>query len=203
MRRAVIGVVAVGFVVLVARSLAYAAEPDPSARFLQHGAGSPAVPAFALSALALGAALAVAVCWLTAIAVGERAILERRGAQPFAIVRTVAVAAALAIVTSFVGGMLEAYVHWRSGLGWHGLHCLVGPVHRDLLPIEAGLSFVAAAVMAAARHIGAWMRRTFAQLAAQLPPLELVALLVSREASVRCVPARLGAVSARGPPLLG
>ena len=30
--------------------------------------------------------------------------------------------------------LLESYLHWRAGLGWHGLHCLVGPVHRDALP---------------------------------------------------------------------
>ena len=33
--------------------------------------------------------------------------------------------------------MLESTIHWREGLGWHGLHCLLGPVHRDAIPILA------------------------------------------------------------------
>ena len=150
---------AVVLVVLLARTLAYAALPDPSARFLRHQAGGPTVPAIALVALGLCAVLAVTVCWLVAVAVRERALIERRVAERFAVARTCALALWLTVAACFAGGILEAYLHWRAGLGWHGLHCLVGPVHRDLLPIEAGLSFVAAALMAAARHIGAWMRQ--------------------------------------------
>ena len=78
-------------------------------------------------------------------------------------------ALALSVCTSVAGVLLEAYIHWRAGLGWHGLHCLFGPVHRDLLPFEAGLSFVAAALLAAGEHVAAWMRRTFALLRA-VPP---------------------------------
>lgn len=202
-RRSLIGAAAVALVVLVGRSLAYAAEPGATARFLQHGAGSPAVPAFALAALALGAAVSIAVCWLAAFAVGERSILERRPAQPFAVGRMLAVALALTVITCVVGGLLEATVHWRAGLGWHGLHCLFNPVHRDLLPIETGLSFVAAAVLAAARHIGAWMRRTFARLAAQFPPFGFVETLACSDAVALRATARIGAPSARAPPALG
>ena len=43
---------------------------------------------------------------------------------------------------------LESYLHWRAGLGWHGLHCLAGPVHRDAVPIVAALSLVAVALFA-------------------------------------------------------
>ena len=75
----------------------------------------------------------------------------------------------LSVCTSIAGGLFEAYIHWRAGLGWHGLHCVIGPVHRDLLPFEAGLSFVAAALLAAGEHVAAWMRRTFALLRA-VPP---------------------------------
>jgi hypothetical protein len=202
-RRSLSGTAAVVLVVLVARSLAYAAEPGATARFLQHGAGSPAVPSFALAALALGAAVAIAVCWLAAVAVGERAVLERRPAQPFGVARVFVVALAFTVVTSVVGGLLEATIHWRAGLGWHGLYCLAGPVHRDLLPIEAGLSFVAAALMAAARHVRAWMRRTFARLAAQLPPFAFVEALACSDAVAVLASARLAAASARAPPALG
>jgi hypothetical protein len=192
---------AVILVVLTARSLAYAAEPSPSARFLRHQAGGPAVPVIALAALGICAVLAVIVCWLVAVAVRERALLERRAAAPFAVARSLMLVAGLALTTCFAGGMFEAYLHWRAGLGWHGLHCLVGPVHRDLIPFETGLSFVAAAVIAAARHIAAWMHRTFARLAAELPALLFVVSLTFGEATaVRVVP-RARAASARAPPL--
>jgi hypothetical protein len=193
--------VAVILVVLVARTLAYAAVPDPSARFLRHQAGGPAVPALALVALGICAVLAVTVCWLVSVAVRERALIERRAAERFAVVRTCALAAGMTLASCFVGGMLEAYLHWRAGLGWHGLHCLLGPVHRDLLPFETGLSFVAAAVIAAARHVAGWMRRTFARLAAELPALLFVAAPTLGEATAVRIAAVGRAASARAPPL--
>src|SRR5690349_20528069 len=137
-RRSIGGAGTVVLVVLLARSLAYATVPDPSARFLAHRAGGPALPVLALVALGLGAVLALAICSLVAVAVRERALLERRDAERFDVVRTLALAVLLTVTTCFAGGMFEAYLHWRAGLGWHGLHCLVGPVHRDLIPFEAG-----------------------------------------------------------------
>jgi hypothetical protein len=119
----------------------------------------------ALVSLALGAAIAVAICWLAAVAVRERALIEQREAGPFAVRRMFALSVALTLSTCLVGGLLEAYLHWRAGLGWHGLNCLVGPVHRDLLPVLAALCLVAAAVIAAADHVLAWMRRVLAVFA--------------------------------------
>ena len=60
--------------------------------------------------------------------------------------------------------MLESTIHWREGLGWHGLTCLLGPVHRDAIPILAALSLVAVAVHGAVEHLLDWARRLFAQL---------------------------------------
>jgi hypothetical protein len=135
--------------------------------------GGPGLPAVAIVSLAIAATLAIGICWLAAIGVRERAALERRRlANPvrtFRVGRTLARAVALMAVTSLAGGLLEAYLHWRAGLGWHGLHCLVGPVHRDLIPLYAGLSLVAAAIIGAGEHAAAWMRRTFAVLRA-VPP---------------------------------
>jgi hypothetical protein len=202
-RRALIGTAAAALVVLLARSLAYAVEPTPAARLLEQRAGGPSLPILALVSLALGASIAVAVCWIAAMAVRERALLERRRAERFAVGRVLAVALVLALVTCIAGGLLEAFIHWRAGLGWHGLRCLLGPVHRDLLPIETGLSFVGAAIIAAAQHVLAWMRRTFARLAAAV-------LHPSRGAEVRVRlfdsprPAvRVGSASARAPPAVG
>jgi hypothetical protein len=195
--------IAVILVVLVARRLAYATESAQTAQLLERRAVGPAVPAPALVALAICAVLAVTVCWLVAVGVRERALIVRRKAAPFAVARTCVTAAFLTLTTCFAGGMLEAYLHWRAGLGWHGLHCLVGPVHRDLIPFEAGLSFVAAALIAAARHVAAWMRSTFARLAADLPALLFGALPAFGEATAVCTRARAVAASARAPPLAG
>jgi hypothetical protein len=199
----VIRACAVILVVLVARSLAYAAEPSRSSQFLQHQAGGPLVPAVALVALGLCGVLAVTVCSLVAMGVRERALLERRESDPFAVTRTLLLAVGLTVTTCFAGGMLEAYLHWRAGLGWHGLHCVVGPVHRDLIPFETGLSFVAAALIAAARHIAAWMRRTFARLAAELPVVASAETPSFAEATAVRVALVTGAASARAPPVLG
>jgi hypothetical protein len=203
MRKALIGAVVTTLVVLLARSLAYATEPTPTARLLEHRAGGPTLPVLALAFLAVGAAIAVAVCWLAALAVRERALIERRRAEVFPASRVIALTLALALTTTVAGGLFEAYLHWRAGLGWHGLRCLLGPVHRDLIPFETGLSFVAAAVVAAAAHVLAWMRRTFARLGSILPrpwPLSSVRLQVLEvPAEALC----LGSASARAPPALG
>jgi len=168
-RKSAIGWATAALVVLLARTIAYATEPTPAARVLEQRAGGPALPLLVLVSLTLAASIAVAVCWLAAMAVRERALLERRTSAAFPVARTLAIALLLASVTSLAGGLLEAYLHWRAGLGWHGLHCIFGPVHRDLLPLESGLSLVAAALLVAAQHVAAWMRRTFARLRAVLP----------------------------------
>jgi hypothetical protein len=203
MGKALIGGAATTIVVLLARSLAYAAMPAPEARMLAQRAGGPAVPVVALVALALAAALAIAICWLAAVAVRERALLKRRPAEPFAAGRALALAAVLAVASTVAGGLLEAYLHWRAGLGWHGLHCLVGPVHRDLIPFETGLSLVAAAIIAAGRHVVAWMRRTFARLGAELPLLHFAEPPSFTDTTALRIAERIGVASARAPPTLG
>ena len=168
-------IVATALVVLLTRSIAYAIVPGSAARVLEHRAGGPGLPVLTLVAVALGGSLAVAICWLAAFGVRERALLERRtladAAPRFRPAPTLAAAIALAVITSVAGGLFEAYLHWRAGLGWHGVQCVFGPVHRDLVPIATALSFVAAALLAAAEHITAWMRRTFALLRTLPPPL--------------------------------
>jgi hypothetical protein len=165
-RRSLVWLVAGALVVLLARTIGYAAMPSPLAGLYAHRAGGPELPEIALVALSLGAAVAIAVCWLTALGVRERRLLERRTlASPLPPLRPGAIvlrAGMLWAVAAPAAGLLEAYIHWRAGLGWHGLHCLVGPVHRDLIPIVGALSLVASAAIAAADHVLAWMRRTFA-----------------------------------------
>jgi len=199
-------VVAAALVVFLARSIAYAIAPSPAARVLEHRAGGPALPVLTLVALALGGSIAIATCWLAAFGVRERELLERRAlAAPtprFRPAHTFALALALSVVTSLGGGLLEAYLHWRAGLGWHGVQCVFGPVHRDLVPIATSLSFVAAALLAAADHVTAWMRRTFAVLSALPPRLFRADLPSWVRADMRRASRRFGAGTARAPPAL-
>jgi hypothetical protein len=193
-------------VVPLTRSIAYAIAPSPAARVLEHRAGGPALPVLTLVALALGGSLAVAICWLAAFGVRERALLERRTlaetAPRFRPARTFAFAVVLAVITSVAGGLFEAYLHWRAGIGWHGIQCVFGPVHRDFLPIATALSFVAAALLAAAEHVAAWMKRTFALL--RKVPAQLVRAVVRLEPVVDApqVSWRVSNARPRAPPAL-
>jgi hypothetical protein len=81
--------------------------------------------------------------------------------------RVLGAALGLFAVTSLAFASLESYLHWRAGLGFHGLHCLVGPVHRDALPLLGALSLLGASAEAAARHLLRWMRRTIRALRAR------------------------------------
>jgi hypothetical protein len=170
-RRALAWLAAAVLVILLGRTIGYAAVPSPAAELYGHELGGPTLPQLALVALALGGSVAIAICWLASLGVRERRLLERRvlSSPPPALRpgRVLLHALVLWAVCAPAAGLLEAYVHWRAGLGWHGLHCLVGPVHRDLLPILAALSLVAAAAVAAADHVLTWMRRTFALLGAR------------------------------------
>jgi hypothetical protein len=60
--------------------------------------------------------------------------------------------------------LVESYLHWRAGLGFHGLSCLVGPVHRNAIPLLAALALIAAALAEAAGHVLAWMRAVVREL---------------------------------------
>ena len=183
LRTAALWTAAGALVVLSARWLAYAVVPSPAARVLEHRAGGQGLPMVTLVSLTLGVSVAIVVCWLAALGVRERALLERRiltaPAPRLRLGRLLIQTFVLAVCTSLAGGLLEAYIHWRSGLGWHGLHCIVGPVHRDLLPFDGALSLIAAAVVAAVQHVVAWMRRTFALLRA-VPRVRRLAVPTSR-----------------------
>jgi hypothetical protein len=162
-------------VVLATRTLIYALAPQSLllAELADNRVVGPhlTLPLLAIvgAAAVLGAgALAVAV-----VSVRVRLELEGRRLVSAPRIRPGVLAGrvvALFLVTSFAFAMLESYLHWREGLGWHGLHCLVGPVHRDAIPILVALSLLAVAVHGAVEHLLAWARRLFAQLAARLFP---------------------------------
>jgi hypothetical protein len=193
-------------VVLLARTIGYAAAPSPMAHLYAGNLGGPSLPLVTLVALSLALIAAIAVCWLATLGVRERRLLERRalvGPQPrIKPARVLANALAFWVVCSIASGLVEATIHWRAGLGWHGLHCLVGPVHRNLLPIVAALALVASACIAAGDHVVSWLRRRFALLrSAAARPFALWMLPAPRESRVPRERSRAARAGARAPPV--
>lgn len=165
-------------VVLVSRWIAYQLAPSPLALVLKQQAGGPGLLVVAAVALGLAVSVGLAIVALAALAVREQGLLETRPVleRPrLRLARLVVRSLVLWTAASLAFALLESTIHWRAGLGWHGLHCLVGPVHGDAVPIMLALSFLAAALVAACEHVLAWLRRTLARLAASLragaPPL--------------------------------
>jgi hypothetical protein len=160
-------------VVLAGRSLAYALAPraTPLSVELQQQVGGPGLVRTTLVSLAVALALASAFVGVAALAVRERHLLSGQpGEAPrLRLLPLLGAALGLWIATSLAFAALESYVHWRAGLGIHGLDCLIGPVHRDALPLLAGLSLLAAAAEAAVRHLLSWLRRTLAALRRRSP----------------------------------
>ena len=191
-------------VVLATRTLVYALAPQ--SLLLAELAHNRAVgPHLTLPLLAITGAATVIGTGALAVAVASvRVRLELEGRRLVSPPRLrpgllAARAVALFFTASFAFAMLESTIHWSEGLGWHGLRCLVGPVHRDAIPILAALSLLAVAVHGAVEHLLVWARRLFAQLAARLfsapgPPARAP---LSRFSPRRRTPAT-GA--ARGPP---
>jgi hypothetical protein len=194
-------------VVLAARALAYALAPHATVvgNELEQQAGGPGLVVTAVAALVGAAVVASAVLWIAALAVRERHLLaggsgEAPALRPF---HVLGAALGLFVVTSLAFASLESYLHWRAGLGFHGLHCLIGPVHRDALPLLGSLSLLAAAAEAAARHLLRWMRRTIQALGAR-PRVRLrpSARPLPPRARAPGRPGLAGLDLARGPPTL-
>jgi hypothetical protein len=205
MKRALAWLLAVALVVLGSRTIVYAISPSPLAAELSHEAGGPALPAIAVVAGLLAVAFSAAVVWLAALGVRERRLLETRpviGEPRLRLGLLAARALGLWLITMPAFAYLESTIHWRQGLGWHGLHCLMGPVHRNAIPILGALSLVTAALAAALEHVFAWMRRTLASIARPRRIAGIV--LVARPPSPELLPAAAIAapLGARGPPRL-
>jgi hypothetical protein len=202
--RALVWALAALLVIAASRQIAYALAGDAVARRLA-GQGGGADPIW-IAAVALTASAAVAIvgAWLVALGVRERCALDlARWAAPAPLrpSRIAVRAAVLALVTNLGFALTESCIHYHEGLGWMGLRCLRGPVHADAAPILIGLSLVAAALVTAADHVLAALRRSAARRVLARRPR--AARAVSRRPVARAVraSARLcGANSTRGPP---
>jgi hypothetical protein len=168
----------VAVLVLVARWLCYAlAAPSPLSGKLEASAGGPRLVVVTLVSVALGAGVSVFTVWLAALGVRERARLRpERVAPRLRLRRFVLRFLVLYAASSLAFALFESYLHWRTGIGFHGLSCLAGPVHRNALPILAALALVAAALAEAAAHVLAWVRAVVRELrkrrlAGALPPV--------------------------------
>ncbi len=150
----------VALLVLAARSLTYALAPaSPLTTRFEASAGGPRLVVVTIVSLGLAAAVSAAVVWLAAVGVRERQRLRPERELPRLRLRRLALrAVALSIAGSLGFALMESYVHWRAGLGFHGLSCLLGPVHRNALPLLTAFALLAAALAEAVGHVHAWLR---------------------------------------------
>ncbi len=187
---------------LASRALAYALAPaNPVARELEGRTGGTAPLAVIAGALVAVLAVGAGALWVASLSVREQAALAGEEAPRLnwrRLALRVAVVFVLATVT-FTGA--EIWLHVQAGLGFHGWHCVLGPMHRNALPFLAALSIAAGLVVAAVERLVAWARRLVRALRARPPglrpaplPRPLGDLLVPFVAPRRC--------AARGPPLL-
>jgi hypothetical protein len=194
---------------LLTRTVVYGMAPSAgeASRALGGHLGGPGFVVVLLVAVGLAGLLSVGLVWLASMGVRERwTLAERRpeGAPPRIALRPLLTRAlALTLVGWLTFAGVETVIHLRAGLGFHGLECLVGPVHRNALPVVAGLGLLASALLSVAGLVLAWMRRTVGRLVTPRPAARRrFALAVFSSHSVaRRAPLRRG-MPARGPPLV-
>src|SRR4029453_1462858 len=114
-------------------------------------AGGPRLVMVTVVSLALAVAVSTAAVWLAVVGVRERQRLRpERDLPRIRLQRLVLRAVVLTVASSLAFALVESYIHWRAGLGFHGLSCLFGPVHRNALPVLSAMALVVAALAAAA-----------------------------------------------------
>jgi hypothetical protein len=152
-------------VILTTRWLCYALAPSPLATRFEGAAGGPSLVVVTLVSLVLAGAVSAAAVWLAVVGVRERQRLRPERELPRPRLHRIAVRTlVLSTVCSLGFALLESYIHWRAGLGFHGLSCLFGPVHRNALPLIVALSVLAAGLAEAVQHLHAWARAAVREL---------------------------------------
>jgi hypothetical protein len=192
----------VALVVLAARQLAYALAPQLTMASLPHAVGGPGLVVTTLVAVPIALGLGCAILWLAALGVRERHLLSEDviiapRVRPVGIALD-GVAVALSSCVTFAA--LESWVHWRAGLGFHGLACLTGHEHRNAIPIILALALLAAAARGALRHVVAWMRRTIVLLRARPRVLSHATSLLCTTATPAFSSLLANRIRVRGPP---
>jgi hypothetical protein len=173
-RRGLLWLGVVALLVLATRWLTYALTgPSPLTTRFEASAGGARFVVVTLVSLGLAAAVSLATLWLAVLGVRERQRLRPERELPRIRLRRLALRAiVLTVAGSLAFALFESWLHWRAGLGFHGLSCLFGPVHRNALPLLAALSLLAAALAEAVAHLYAWMRATARALLT--PAIELL-----------------------------
>jgi hypothetical protein len=155
-------------VVAAGRQAAYALTGGSLAERLSSDGGGPGVVWIATAALAGSVSAALVGLWLVACGVRERCALEFEGwatTPPSVSVAGLAQrTAVLSIATTAAFTVFESTLHYEEGLGFHGWHCIAGPVHQNAAPILIGLSLIAAACVTASELVLGALRRAVARL---------------------------------------
>ena len=155
-------------VVAAGRQTAYALTGGSLAERLSSDGGGPGVAWVATAAIAGSVSAALVGLWLVACGVRERCALELEGwatTPPSVSVAGLARRTALlSVATTAAFTVFESTLHYTEGLGFHGWHCIAGPVHQNAAPILIGLSLVAAACVTAAELVLGALRRAVARL---------------------------------------
>jgi hypothetical protein len=162
---------------LGARTVAYTLVPaSPVARELEGRTGGSAPVAVTAAVLVAVLAVGAAVLWVASLSVRERAALAVEEAPPLDWQRLALRVAGIFVFAALTFTGVEVWLHVQAGLGFHGWHCLVGPVHRDALPFLGAFSIAAGLVLAAVEQLVAWARRLVRALRAREPRLRPAAL---------------------------
>ena len=189
-------------IALVARTIAYALSPAPTAEQLGGALGGPHLVVVAGVTLGLAALASLSLVVLTAAAIGERARLAAVRETPRLDVRAIPLRAlGLFGGSALVFASVESTIHWHAGYGFHPQHCLTGPVHENAIPILAALAVVASVAIAVSDRLRAWAHRTLGG-AVTVDGLRLVfaAAPVAGRPSLPLVAAAYRRRDPRGPP---
>lgn len=209
LRRAAGWLLLLALLELCSRALVYRLAPSQAARLshLDGRLGGPGFVVVLLAALCVGLAGAATLVWLASLGVRERwALADDRpaGAAPRLPLRPLALrAVGLTVAGWLTFAGVESVVHLQAGMGFHGLACLVGPVHRNAVPVVACLAVLGSAAVAAVGHVLAWMRRTTGRLAGPRPkPTRRTILAALVLVRVPCRKPLLVVAAPRGPPVV-
>ncbi|MFL5865488.1 MAG: hypothetical protein ACJ766_00120 [Thermoleophilaceae bacterium] len=208
MRRLLLWLPAVALGELTTRALVYGLAP-PTANLdqLSGELGGPGPVLVGAVAITLSLVLSAGVLALAAIGARERWALSDPVAGSegprLPLARVGRRWGVLWLVGLLVFTCIESCIHLRAGLGFHGLHCLTGPVHVNAIPVSAAVSLLVAAAVTAAGHLLRWMRRVVERLVGRRPRRRIArrALLRPRPFELPSRAAVLAALRARPPPL--